>query len=314
MKNENSMENQILIREAASPEDIELFWEQLHEYHRCDIFPEPDSEELEYFLGTEYYEQMMFVHGRQQDKCYFLFFNRNGQDIGFAMPVLFPSEDGKCFIMEFCVYPEFRGNGTGKECAGTLLNWAKGNDALYFELNYGDNERRRNFWKSMGFIENGADEWGNPLMILLPEEDVPFSVEILSDPMDWQLLKLENGFKREIGEEPLTEEMQKRLQQAVKEGKITFFIARREDRIVGMCSAARYYSTFSCSETAVFEDFYIEPAFRKKGIAGKLARAVQNWCNANEISSLTVCCAPCDEKMYQALGFEIELGRTFAYI
>ena len=59
----------------------------------------------------------------------------NGQDIGFAMPVIFSSEDGKCFIMEFCVYPEFRGNGTGKECAAVLLDWARENGALYAELN-----------------------------------------------------------------------------------------------------------------------------------------------------------------------------------
>ena len=31
-------------------------------------------------------------------------------------------------------------------------------------------------------------------------------------------------------------------------------------------------------------------------------------------SSLTVCCAPCDEKMYRALGFDIGLGITFAHI
>ena len=73
-------------------------------------------------------------------------------------------------------------------------------------------------------------------------------------------------------------------------------------------------STFSCSDTGVYEDFYIEPAFRGKGIARKLAQAAQAWCKDNGISSLTVCCAPCDEKMYQALGFDIALVTTFAHI
>ncbi len=308
------MENQITIREAITENDVAIFWEQLHAYHKRDIFPDSDNENLEYFLGSAYHDYMIKMHSRRQDRCFFLFFCRNGQDIGFTMPVIYTTEDGKCFIMEFCVYPEFRGNGTGKECARVLLNWAREHGALYAELNHGSGERRRHFWESVGFIENGADEWGEPLMILPPAEDIPITVEVLSDPEDWQIKKLENGFKKDIGEEALTEEQQKQLQQAIKEGKITFFVAKRGYRAVGMCSVAKCYSTFSCSDTGVYEDFYIEPAFRGKGIARKLAQAAQTWCKNSGISSLTVCCAPCDEKMYQALGFDIGLGTTFAHI
>ena len=308
------MENQITIREAITENDVAIFWEQLHAYHKRDIFPDSDNENLEYFLGSAYHDYMIKMHSRRQDRCFFLFFCRNGQDIGFTMPVIYTTEDGKCFIMEFCVYPEFRGNGTGKECARVLLNWAREHGALYAELNHGSGERRRHFWESVGFIENGADEWGEPLMILPPAEDIPITVEVLSDPEDWQIKKLENGFKKDIGEEALTEEQQKQLQQAIKEGRITFFVAKRGYRAVGMCSVAKCYSTFSCSDTGVYEDFYIEPAFRGKGIARKLAQAAQTWCKNSGISSLTVCCAPCDEKMYQALGFDIGLGTTFAHI
>ena len=308
------MENQITIREAITENDVAIFWEQLHAYHKRDIFPDSDNENLEYFLGSAYHDYMIKMHSRRQDRCFFLFFCRNGQVIGSTMPVIYTTEDGKCFIMEFCVYPEFRGNGTGKECARVLLNWAREHGALYAELNHGSGERRRHFWESVGFIENGADEWGEPLMILPPAEDIPITVEVLSDPEDWQIKKLENGFKKDIGEEALTEEQQKQLQQAIKEGKITFFVAKRGYRAVGMCSVAKCYSTFSCSDTGVYEDFYIEPAFRGKGIARKLAQAAQTWCKNSGISSLTVCCAPCDEKMYQALGFDIGLGTTFAHI
>ena len=149
-------------------------------------------------------------------------------------------------------------------------------------------------------------------MLLPPAETVPFTVEILKDPVDWQLLKLENGFKREIGEESLTKIQQKQLQQAVRVGRITFFFAKRGYRAVGMCSVAAYYSTFFCSNVGVFEDFYIEPAFRNRGTARKLAEAAQSWCRENDIASLTVCCAACDEAMYQALGFNTSLGTTFA--
>ena len=308
------MENHITIREAIEPDDVAAFWEQLHAYHRRDIFPGPDDEELEYFLGAAYHDHMMKLHSRPQDRCRFLFFHRDGQDIGFAMPVIYTTEDGKCFIMEFCVYPQFRGNGTGKACAGLLLEWARENGAHYAELNYGSNERRRRFWACAGFLGNGADEWGEPLMLLPPEEDIPITVEVLSDPQDWQLRKLENGFLKEIGEEPATEEKQKQLAQAIRDGRITFFLARRGCRAVGMCSVAKCFSTFACSEIGVFDDFYIEPVFRGKGAARKLAQAAQKWSKENGLASLTVTCAPCDEGMYQALGFDTSLGSTFASI
>ena len=306
------MKNQIIIREAISEADTAAFWEQLHSYHKRDIFPDPEDENLKHFLSdTEYRVQIEHVHNRLQDRCYYLFFERNSQDIGFALPAIFTSEDGKCFILEFCIFPEFRG-GTGRECAAVLLEWAKEHGARYAELNYGGDEQRLRFWKRVGFVENGVDEWGEPLMLLPPAETVPFTVEILKDPVDWQLLKLENGFKREIGEESLTKIQQKQLQQAVRVGRITFFFAKRGYRTVGMCSVAAYYSTFSCSNVGVFEDFYIEPAFRNRGTARKLAEAAQSWCRENDIASLTVCCAACDEAMYQALGFNTSLGTTFA--
>ncbi len=309
------MENQITIREAITDNDVALFWEQLHIYHKRDIFPNPEDEDLEFFLDdTQYRTHIQNVHDRPQDRCHYLFFHRDGQDIGFAMPVVFTSEDGKCFIMEFCVYPEFRGNGTGSACAKVLLRWAKKHGGKYAELNYGSDPRRLRFWGRLGFVENGTDEWGEPLMILPPAEAVPIVIEILSDPEDWQFKKLENGFLKEIGERPLSEEQQVQLFQAVRDGKITVFFAKRGYRAVGMCSVVKHFSTFACTDTGVFEDFYVEPAFRKKGIARMLAQAAQNWSCEQGLSSLTVCCAPCDEQMYQSLGFDTTLGKTFAKI
>lgn len=119
------MKHPITIREAVTERDIAAFWEQLHLYHARDIFPDPDSEDLDYFLGAEYHDQIMRLRARQQDRCFFLFFEQNEQTIGFAMPVIYTSEDGKCFLLEFCVDPQFRGNGTGRACARALLDWAK---------------------------------------------------------------------------------------------------------------------------------------------------------------------------------------------
>lgn len=196
------MNNPITIREAVSEQDIFAFWEQLHSYHRRDIFPETDSEDLEFVLSREYREHMMTIHDRAQDRCYFLFFCRNGQDIGFAMPVIYTSEDGKCFLMEFCVYPQFRGNGTGTACAQVFLRWARDHGALYAELNHRGNPRRQRFWERAGFVSNGADEWGEPLMLLPPEERLPITLEILEDPENWQLKKLETAFWRKLAKVP----------------------------------------------------------------------------------------------------------------
>lgn len=77
---------------------------------------------------------------------------------------------------------------------------------------------------------------------------------------------------------------------------------------------ALHFSTFACTDVGIFDDFYIEPAFRKKGAAWLLAQAAQEWSKENALASLTVTCAPCDEGMYQALGFDTHLGNTFAYL
>lgn len=306
------MKNEITIREAVTEQEIGFFWAQLRAYFNRDIFPDPDSGEKAHFLDDQYRSHMDALHQRERDRCYYLLLSRNGEDIGLALPVLYHTEDGKCFLCEFCVFPEFRGNGTGRKCGERFLDWARSMGAAYVELNC-DTPQRQRFWGRLGFRKNGADEWGMPLMLLPPEEALPIRIERLTDGGDWQLKKLENGFLREIGEDVLTEEKKRRLEQAVFNGEITYFLAKRGYRAVGMCSVATAFSTFTCGDVGTFEDFYIEPVFRGKGIARMLAETAQKWCGENGIASLSVTCAPCDEQMYQALGFQIPLGRTYAY-
>ena len=306
------MKNEITIREAVTEQEIGFFWVQLRAYFNRDIFPDPDSGEKAHFLDDQYRSHMDALHQRERDRCYYLLLSRNGEDIGLALPVLYHTEDGKCFLCEFCVFPEFRGNGTGRKCGERFLAWARSMGAAYVELNC-DTPQRQRFWGRLGFRRNGADEWGMPLMLLPPEEELPIRIERLTDGGDWQLKKLENGFLREIGEDVLTEEKKRRLEQAVFNGEITYFLAKRGYRAVGMCSVATAFSTFACGNVGTFEDFYIEPVFRRRGIARMLAETAQKWCGENGIASLSVTCAPCDEQMYQALGFQIPLGRTYAY-
>lgn len=310
--------SEITIKELTTQEETARFWEKLHAYFRRDMFPEgePDREEsLDYFLGEEYRGAIGKRHDRPVDRLYYLAFLRSGAEIGYAMPASFPSEDGKWFIMEFWVEPELRGGGTGTACARVLLAWAGARGASYFELN-AEEEPRRRFWAALGFAPNGTDEWGNPCMLLPPEEALPLRVERLTDPdgpeLGWQLLKLENSFLAEIREEPLTGEKKERLADAVRAGRIAFFLALRGTRAVGMCSVSPCFSTFACGETGVFDDFYVEPPFRRQGAARLLARAAQGWCRERGMASLTVGCSAGDVGMYRALGFEVELGTMLA--
>lgn len=145
------------------------------------------------------------------------------------------------------------------------------------------------------------------------ESQITISKAILNE--NWQeLLHLESGYLREIGEQPLTAGQQAQLSQAIQEGRITYFLAKSGKQTVGMCSIARHFSTFACTDTGVFEDFYVDPAFRKRGIARMLVHAAQDWSREQGLSSLTVCCASCDEQMYQSLGFDTPIGKTFTKI
>lgn len=148
----------------------------------------------------------------------------------------------------------------------------------------------------------------------MEDGNISFRVSILTDSDNPEFIELENAYRKAIGEEILSEEQERNLRAAVMDGRITFFTAEHGSHTVGICSVSRCYSTFSCSDTAVFEDFYIRPDYRKKGIARRLSEEAQRWCRERGIESITVCSAPCDEEMYRALGFTAVLGRTLAHI
>lgn len=162
------MTNNITIREALTEQDTAFFWEQLHAYHKRDIFPDPNDEDREYFLDdTQYRAAIEALHERPYDRCQYLLFCCSDTVIGFALAAIYHTEDGKCFLLEFCVLPEFRGNGTGTCCAEAFFAWAYAGGARYFEINC-DTAQRQRFWKRLGFQMNGYDEWGVSLMRMIP--------------------------------------------------------------------------------------------------------------------------------------------------
>ena len=121
---------------------------------------------------------------------------------------------------------------------------------------------------------------------------------------------LHTAYKLEIGEDAPDREGLDNLRKAVEEGTILFYACEEDSRPVGCCSVSPTFSTFNYQKAGVFEDFYILPEYRHRGIARKL---VEFAFRDSGVGSLTVGCADCDRELYGALGFSIPLGNLLAY-
>ena len=124
------------------------------------------------------------------------------------------------------------------------------------------------------------------------------------------LWELQKAYKAEIEEDMPTEQDLSRLKEAMEEKRILFYGAWDETTLTGCCSVTIGFSTFNYAASGVFEDFYIRPEYRHKGIARKLVNYA--WKDSG-VESLTVGCADCDVEMYQSLGFTIRLGNLLAF-
>lgn len=124
------------------------------------------------------------------------------------------------------------------------------------------------------------------------------------------LKRLQTAYKQEIGEDAPTAADLESLRQAVDDGRIQFYGCVDAEKLVACCSVSVVYSTFCYSGSGVFEDFYILPAYRHRGIARALVRYAYE---ASGVRSMTVGCANCDVEIYRALGFRVPLGNMLAY-
>lgn len=125
-----------------------------------------------------------------------------------------------------------------------------------------------------------------------------------------ELAELQKAYKEEIGEcAPTCEELES-LKGAIGKEQIHFYGCVCDNILVGCCSICFTYSTFNYAKAGVFEDFYIQPKYRHKGIARKLVAYAYEQ---SGVESLTVGCADCDVQMYEAIGFGIPLGNMLAF-
>jgi len=142
---------------------IGAFWD-LHIRYLVEDGIISDEEDVAYFEGAEYRGILEAHMVRDTDRQHMVWFCRDGERIGAASYCTYQSEDGKCFILDYWVFPQFRGNGTGHRCFEALERYTKQDGAKYYELN-STKENSIRFWKSLGFVENGRDEYDMPLMI-----------------------------------------------------------------------------------------------------------------------------------------------------
>lgn len=96
----------------------------------------------------------------------------------------------------------------------------------------------------------------------------------------------------------------------MEEGRILFYGAQVDEALVAMCSVSPGFSTFDYHVSGVFEDFYVAPRWRGRGVARRLCSFARADCG---VSTLTVGCADCDRAMYEALGFRTPLGQLLAW-
>lgn len=152
----------ITIEEIAA-ENAGMFWDR-HIVYLIDDGIITDAEDIEYFSKEDYRRIIEDHMIREKDRHHLIWFCRDGIRIGACSYCIYQSEDGKCFILDFWVFPEFRRNGTGHACFEALERYTKSDGAEYFELN-SEKEESVRFWKSLGFTDNGRDEYDMRLLI-----------------------------------------------------------------------------------------------------------------------------------------------------
>ena len=149
--------------EEIPVESLDEFWKS-HIKYLIDDEIITEEEDIDYFKGEEYREIFKNHMVRDIDKQHMIYFVQDEQRIGAASYCTYQSEDGKCFILDYWVFPQYRGNGTGHKCFEALEQYTKMDGAKYYELN-STKENSIRFWKSLGFVENGKDEYDMLLLL-----------------------------------------------------------------------------------------------------------------------------------------------------
>jgi GNAT superfamily N-acetyltransferase len=114
--------------------------------------------------------------------------------------------------------------------------------------------------------------------------------------------------------EPVSEDLVRRLREAIERGDFEVLAARAEGRVVGVAVLAFRLSVSADGLFASIEDLHVEPDARRKGVGTALLEAVERICAARGVSYVEALVE--DEEaaaFYAAGGYEEEPGvRVFS--
>ncbi|QQK08682.1 GNAT family N-acetyltransferase [Miniphocaeibacter halophilus] len=167
-------ENNLEIKIINSREELDLLWNMRDEYMYRDILSndkiglEITEKDREWLLSPEYRDYMEKLFFRNINKAYPVLLKKEKKVVGFCIYCTYHSEDGKCFIVEYCILPKYRGNKLGTVFFNMIKETEVLKGAKYFELNV-SNKRNMSFWMKQGFNFKGIDKYGS--VILTTEKD-----------------------------------------------------------------------------------------------------------------------------------------------
>lgn len=162
-----------MIKKMETAAEIVLFWQKKRQYEEEDVFPNltetgAELEELiEWFRSEEYHQVIMSLHTETTNGNGFLqfifFYDEQENYLGLSMYKIYKGEDGKGFILDFCVDSSYRNHGLGKQLFAELEVLMKKEGARYLALNT-SNQNNLRFWQRTGFTaEKELDENGEVL-------------------------------------------------------------------------------------------------------------------------------------------------------
>lgn len=172
------------IQIVNSEEEFKLFWDMYYEYMERDIFPSDElgleltEEDTKWFFSMEHRNYMNELFSRDMNTAYPIFFLKGNEIVGFCLYCTYHSEDGKCFIVDYCILPEFRNENLGTKFFKIIKDIEISKGAKYFELNV-SNKRNMNFWLRQGFHFNGVDDFGS--VVLTTKKDEVLLIDVDED-------------------------------------------------------------------------------------------------------------------------------------
>ncbi len=137
---------------------IDEFWD-IHYKFLIDDQIITNEEEKKYFSSAKYRDVIKSHMLRSKDVHHMIYFVEDDMRVGAAQYCIYKSEDGKCFILDFWLFSEYRGIGRGYKCFETLEAYTKNDGAVYYQLN-SNKEKAIKFWLNNQFKYIGNDRYG----------------------------------------------------------------------------------------------------------------------------------------------------------